>query len=332
MRALVYDGPSNMNIREVPVPELGPNEVLIHVKVAGICGSELSGYLGQNSLRVPPLIMGHEFSGVIEKLGIDVTSFKVGDRVTVNPLVSCGNCPRCWQGHANLCTSRVLIGAGRPGAYAEFVAVPEKNVVSLSDQVTFEQAALTEPLACAVRICRLAQASSLNNIFIAGAGPIGLFVLIVSRLFGQNMPIVMDINEERLEIVSALGGKPVRSEAELTTLTPYGGFDIAVDAVGLEVTRRQCIESVRLGGSVILSGLHTAESMLPINLCIRKELKILGSFAYSPDDFDIALRWITEGKVDLDAWVELRSIEEGQAAFEKLIGSPGKTAKILLNI
>ena len=332
MKALVYEGPREMNIRQVPVPEPAEDEILIRVEKVGICGSELSGYLGQNSLRKPPIVMGHEFSGVVAAAGAHVRRFQTGDRVVVNPLVSCGHCEKCRLGYGNLCDSRVLAGAGRPGAYAEYVAVPEKNVFLLPAHVSFDVGALAEPFACAIRICRLAQIDSLKRVLVLGAGTIGLFVLTAARLFGASDVVVQDMNPDRLEIAESLGGQGVRSPEALAAVRPSGGFDIAVDAVGLEITRRQCVESAKLGGTAVFSGLHSAESALPVNQLIRNEIKIMGSFAYTPYDFHLALEWIAGGKLRIEPWIEYLPLEQGKAGFEKLLGSPGKTAKILLTI
>lgn len=230
MRALVYEGPREMVMRDIPIPEPGENEVLIKIHKAGICGSELSGYLGKNALRKPPLVMGHEFAGTIEKLGAGVNEFNIGDRVTANPLVSCGKCLDCQNGAANLCAQRVLIGAGRPGAFAEYTTVPAVNVYRVSDSVSMDNAALAEPFACAARIARLADLTPIDHLLIIGAGPIGLLTLRAAQLHGVRKIVVMDLNQDRLSIVRAMGGTAASSVEELDQLKPGRGFDKAVDA------------------------------------------------------------------------------------------------------
>ncbi|GIP40816.1 galactitol-1-phosphate 5-dehydrogenase [Paenibacillus sp. J31TS4] len=328
----MYEGPRVLTLREAEVPVPAEDEVLIRVERAGICGSELSGYLGHNSLRKPPLVMGHEFAGTVEAAGARAGRFRSGDRVTANPLVSCGRCRACLAGDGQLCPQRVLVGAGRPGAYAEYVAVPERNVYRLPDGMGMAEGALVEPLACAVHIGRLASLAPWDRLFIAGAGPIGLLVLAAARRFGLTDIVVMDINRSRLDIVRELGGQAAANPEELRRLVPDGGFDAAVDAVGLEATRRACMEAVRPGGRIVLSGLHAADSSLPVNLAIRSELTLLGAFAYRPLDFELALDWLAQGLVDLSPWTETAPLEEGQACFEKLLSDPGRTAKILLSV
>jgi 2-desacetyl-2-hydroxyethyl bacteriochlorophyllide A dehydrogenase len=338
MKALVYEGPRTMNVREVNVPAPGEDEVLIRVVRAGICGSELSGYLGHNSLRKPPLVMGHEFSGVIEQVGSRMDGFRAGDRVTVNPLVSCGHCRACITGNAQLCAERKLLGAHLPGAFAEYVTAAGKNVHRLPDSLGFDDAAMTEPYAVALHICRKLAITPVDRLVIVGAGPIGLLTLLVAREFGAKDIVVTDLNAERLEIVRDLGG------IGQSTPPDAGAFDAAVDAVGLTVTRNQCIAALVPGGRIMFSGLHEADSSLPINTVIRSEISMYGAFAYNHDDFKIALDWLAskrEGtpgsapggkRADLLPWTIHAPLEEGAACFDKLIGNPGKVAKILFDL
>lgn len=331
MKALVYEGPRILNMRDVAIPQPAHDEVLVRVELAGICGSELGGYLGHNSLRKPPLIMGHEFSGTVESTGTKAARFRPGDRVTVNPLVTCGTCAYCAGGEAQLCGERSLLGAHRPGAFAQYVAVPERNLHLLPENVSFEEGAFAEPFACAIHICRLLALGSADRLIIYGAGPIGLFALQAASVFGVRDIVIVDLNEARLEIAGELGGIAVKNPGE-SPLLPPDGFDAAIDAVGAGITRQKCVQAVKRGGRVIFTGLHEAESALPINDMIRAEVMTKGAFAYSPADFASALEWIAQGKVNLLPWTVTRPLEEGADCFEKLIGGPGKIAKYLLKV
>lgn len=331
MKALVYEGPRQLHMRDVPIPEARPGEAVIRVELAGICGSELGGYLGHNSLRKPPLIMGHEFAGIIERTGAEATRFRPGDRVTVNPLATCGKCRYCASGSSQLCAERSLLGAHRPGAFAEYVAVPERNIHRLPDHVSFEEGAFAEPFACAVHICRLLGLNSSDRLIIYGAGPIGLFALQAAQILGLKDIVIVDLNESRLEIARELGGIAV-TDPEGTGLPHDEGYDAAIDAVGAGITRRKCVQATRRGGRVIFTGLHEAESALPINDMIREEIATIGAFAYSAEDFATALEWIDQGKVNLSPWTVTRPLDEGADCFEKLIGGPGKIAKYLLRV
>ena len=332
MDALVYEGARELNMRRVPVPEPLADEVLIRVERVGICGSELSGYLGQNSLRKPPLIMGHEFTGTIAATGSAAGEWKSGERVTVNPLIACGQCRQCRTGHPQLCKERKIIGAARPGAFAEFVAVPASQVLRMPDSLSMESGALIEPLACAVHAARLAQFDPTDRLLIFGAGPIGLLVLQTAQAYGLSDIVIMDLSRERLRIAEALGAKVADSATEVEELAPLDGFDVVVDAVGVAATRGQSVMLTRHGGRVVFSGLHEAESPIPVNVVIRNELKLLGGFCYDQEDFATALNWLSAGKVKLDPWIQHSPLDKGKECFEQLLGNPGEVAKILLTV
>lgn len=332
MEALVYEGPRELNVRSVPVPEPGADEVLIRVSRVGICGSELSGYLGHNSLRVPPLIMGHEFAGTVVQAGHAVGSLHAGDRVTVNPLMACGHCRWCKEAAPQLCADRRIIGAYRPGAFAEYVAVPAANVLVLPDSVTMESGAWTEPLACAVHIGRLAQWQPGDRLLVFGAGPIGVLAMLSAQIGGLTDIVVMDLDRSRLGAVQAFGGIGLASADELRSAAPADGFDVVVDAVGADATRRQAVEFARRGGRIVFSGLHEADSRLPINAAVRNEITMRGAFCYDSSDFRTALDWLSEGRVDLRDHTRLRPLSEGKACFEQLLTGPNHSTKIMLEI
>lgn len=339
MKALVYEGPRQLNIREMPDPTPEPDEVLIKVACSGICGSELGGYLGENSLRKPPLVMGHEFSGEIAGLGSNALQHKpglaVGQRVTVNPLIHCGWCRACLAGRFNLCCRREILGIHRPGSYADLVKAPAALVYPLPDSMSFEHAALAEPVGCAVRAVRLAGCALGTSLLVTGLGPIGLLVAQVAKSFGVAQIFATDTDPDRRAIAEQVGLRvlnPLTDDVVAITQAATDGYgvDAAIDAVGLTVTRRQCVDAVARGGRVIFVGLHTADSEIQGNDIIRKEVRIEGSFAYAPLDFAEAFRWLSAGHIQIDPWIMKAPLSEGQACFERLLSQPGPVAKILL--
>lgn len=339
MKALVYTAPYEMVIRDLPVPEPGPDEVLIKVACSGICGSELSGYTGHNALRKPPLVFGHEFAGTIAAIGEGAAAdgLTLGMRVTANPLISCGRCVYCLAGKQMLCTGRKLISAALPGSNAEYVAVPAAAVLPLPGNVSFKQGAMAEPLACGIRVAELASLKPSDSLFIAGMGPIGLFVLQAAKGYGVTNIYVSDLNPDRLALAGELGAVPLdpRSQdipAAVRSRTGGRGADASVDAVGASVTRAQCLAATASGGRLVLTGLHEPETALDLNDVIRREISIAGSFAYTPLQFRQALAWIADGKAGLpEASVIRVPLEEGDFWFSQLLKNPGKTAKVLLD-
>src|SRR3984957_18364334 len=204
MQALVWLGPREMVERAEPVPQPALGEVLISVAATGICGSELSGFLGHNSLRVPPLIMGHECAGeVVQGAGETFATGEpagIGTRITFNPLIACGTCDRCLAGRPNLCRQRQLIGAHRPGGFAQYIAVPARQCYPLPDQLSLVAGALVEPLACSIRAVIHAGVQPHERLLILGAGPIGLCAVAAARTQGIEQIIVSDLAADRLEI------------------------------------------------------------------------------------------------------------------------------------
>lgn len=340
MQALVWEGPRQMNMREVEKPTPAPDEVLIQVAFSGICGSELGGYLGHNSLRKPPLIMGHEFSGEIVALGEQATALNpklaVGQRVTVNPLIHNPWSQAALKGHQNLDRERKIVGIHRPGSYAQYVTAPATNTYVLPDHLSLEYAALAEPLACAIRAARLSGAHATDTVLITGLGPIGLLTLQVLAASGVRQIIATDTDADRRAIGSHFTDTvldPIAQNVVKTVraATDGEGADAAIDAVGATVTRRECIEAVTWGGKVVFTGLHDEESNIQANYIIRSEVNIQGSFAYTTLDFEDALNWLADDRIDIEPWLLRAPLAEGGSCFERLLDKPGPVAKILLH-
>lgn len=350
MQALVWQGPRRMALERVPLPEPGPGEVRLRVAAVGICGSELSGYLGHNALRVPPLVMGHEFAGVVDEVGPpgggDQDSGAapamsgvgtgvapgapepprapaVGDRVVVNPLVSCGRCAYCASGRANLCRQRRLVGAHRPGAFAGAVVVPAASCLPLPEGVDLVTGSLAEPLACAVRAVRLAGAGPDSRVRVIGAGPIGLLCALVARHAGAAEVTVHDPNRSRAAVAASWG-------LDAPDAPPEPG-EAVIDAVGLEATRRQALATLEPGGTAVFVGLHEASAAFDGNDLVREEKTVRGCFAYAPGDFARALALLGGGLLPARGdWLSVRALAEGKEAFDELVDTRPSVVKVVL--
>ncbi len=337
MRAIVWLGPRVMELQELAEPTPGPDEVLLRVEAVGICGSELSGFLGHNSLRVPPLVMGHEFAGEVVARGARVTHLSLGDQVVANPLQSCGACEFCHAGQENLCPRRQLVGAHRPGAFADLVVVAAASCLPTPAGLSQVAGSLAEPLACGVHAARLAGVAPGKSVAILGAGPIGLMCISACKRLGGAVSLVSDIAPARLAIASDWGALATCNARENDPVAVARqanagrGVDVVIDAVGNAATRRAAIEAVRPGGMVIFLGLHEAETTVQANYIVRSETHIIGSFAYTMEDFKTALAMLAEGEVKASAdWLEERPLEACAASFAELIDAPPAIAKIVL--
>jgi len=324
-----------MRLGEVPDPRPEPGWAVVRVAAVGICGSELGAYLGHNELRVPPLVMGHEWGGVVDAVGSGEDRSWLGRPVTVNPLVSCGRCRACRRGQRQLCVERRIIGIDFPGAFAERVAVPVTALWPVSDPVL---GALVEPLACAVQAVRHAGVGPGDAVLVYGAGIIGLMSAWVAKIAGADRVFMVDTNQERLKKaltwgVDGLLTAGVDDVAEAVRDLGDGGPDIVIDAVGAEVTRREAAGLVRRGGRVVLVGLHDGGAPLPGNRLVRDEVAVTGSFCYTDEAFRVARDLVEAGRIPTGReWLDLRPLAAGDAAFREQALGPAPYAKILLTM
>jgi len=337
MKALVWTAPEQMAIETMADPVPAEDEVVIRVEAVGICGSEIEGYLGHNSLRVPPLVMGHEFCGRIASCGSKAGHLKPGQKVVVNPLESCGHCKHCRKGNPQLCPFRRIVGIHRPGAFGQLVAVPASGVVPVPDGINPFRAALAEPLACSLRAARRAMARHFRpNVLVIGAGGIGLLCARVARLLGARRVIIADTQPDRLQIaldtacdaaVNPAAGDLPQAAARIAG---EDGIDVVIDAAGFQPTRSAALEAVNPGGTVMNIGLGIDETNLKINHLIRSEIEVLGSFCYTRQDFHDAVNLLLDGRVTEEGWTEIRPLAEGHNAFRDLTAGRVKYGKIFL--
>lgn len=336
MRALWYLGPGRLELQPTPVPDPPRHEVLIEVGAAGVCGSDLHGYLGKSLNRKPPLVMGHEFAGTVASVGEGVRDLAPGTAVTVYPLITCGACPACRRGDTSLCPSRQLIGIHRPGGFAEFVSVPRASVVPLPPGMTVLTGSLAEPLANAVHIFNRSVHGLVPRIAIFGAGTQGLMALRLARLLSPAVLISVDVVPTRLDVAQRLGATVALNARtgdvvdRIRELTGGEGVDLAIEAVGATPTRQAAVGSVRSGGTVALLGL--GEEVTPFNAVdiVNREVTIRGSYAYTYDDFVRAVQMLASGLVD-EEWTRAYPLEAGPGVFRQLTSDPGDLIKAILS-
>src|SRR5262245_4192903 len=214
MKALLLSEYKKLDVVDMPTPEIGDEDVLVRVRACGVCGSDIHGYDGSTGRRIPPLVMGHEAAGVIERTGRGVADFKIGDRVTFDSTVSCGKCAFCRQGQINLCDNRMVLGVScgdyrRHGAFAEYVAVPARILYALPDALPFERAALIEAVSIAVHAVSRHVPKADDAVLVVGSGMIGVLVIQVLREKGCRNIIALDVDDEKLALARRVGATEV---------------------------------------------------------------------------------------------------------------------------
>jgi 2-desacetyl-2-hydroxyethyl bacteriochlorophyllide A dehydrogenase len=328
MRALVYTAPGQVEMQEQPRPSALPGDEEIAIQVAGVCGSDISGFLGHSALRKPPLVLGHELVG----------RRRDGRRVVANPLVSCGHCNACISGAQNLCDSWKLLGLGTtPGTFAEYVALPSAQVYEVPDSLTSEQAILAEPLANIVHMLRIVAPPPFFRFAIVGAGTMGALALLASLRIGARDVSAVDVNEERLAIMRQLGASAVvnvsgAEQAEQAKSAAGRGYDVVLDASGSAAARQMAFDLCRPGGQVVLLGMGTQRSEVNFVTSIRKEHRVVMSFAYTPVDFRRSLDLLIAGEINLTPWTVRMPLERGQEAMERMSHNPGVALKMMLQV
>jgi len=320
MKALIWEAARTMSMREEKRPEAPADEILVKVDYVGICGSELSGYLGHNALRVPPLIMGHEFAGEIVAVGPMVATLRpdltVGALVTVNPLWYCGECRQCVAGFTQLCGNRRLLGAHRPGAVAEYISVPAKLALTLPEGMDSRIGALTEPVGCALRIAELAGDVRGSDCLIIGAGPIGLATAQFAKLAGAEV-MVMEVNEKRLDFCQDVLGIDTlidaRGDAMGQVEKALGGElpTLVFDCTGSAKSMHAAFDYVAHGGALALVGHITGDITFSDPHFHSHELTLLASRNATPADFAWVIECLRAGQINLAPWVTHEATPEG---------------------
>jgi threonine dehydrogenase-like Zn-dependent dehydrogenase len=326
MKALTWRGASWMTVDEIPDPQPKAGEALVHSEATGICGSEVEGYLGMMSNRVPPLVMGHEFAGTVIDVGDAVDRSWLGKRVAVNPIVGCGHCTYCASGGRNLCPERYLVGVAVPGGFATSVSVPERCLFEMPAGMDARLGALAEPLANGVHAIRRGAPDGASNAAVIGAGTIGLACMQAALLHGIESITVIERHPVRREHAMRLGAHAVHATADGLRISA----DLVVDAVGSEATRLLALDLLSPGGTAIFIGMHSDDTPLPWRRVIRGNHTIRGVFAYADKDFQQSLDWLVQGKAGIGALKPVLPIEDGPAAFALLAKGPTDDIKVFI--
>ena len=341
MKALVLEKYNELVYKEVPDPVISDNEVLVQVKACGICGSDVHGMDGSSGRRIPPLIMGHEASGVILKSGRDVSEWQQGDRVTFDSTVYPLNDWFTLEGLYNLSDNREVFGVSpgnyrRNGAFAEYVAVPQHILYHIPDNVSFEQAAMVEPAAVALHALNQSNPKPGESCVVVGAGTIGSFILQLLKISGVIPLIAVDISDQNLERAKITGADYVVNPSDdqiqnkIKALTKNRGADLAFEAVGNSDSINTCINSVRKGGRIVLVGNLSATVEFPLQNVVTHELKLFGSCAIR-GEYTAVLDMISKNKINVDDQISaVARLSEGADWFKRLKNNKEGLKKIIL--
>jgi len=340
MKALVLVEYGRFDYIEVPEPEVGADDVLIQVKACGICGSDVHGMDGSTGRRRPPIIMGHEAAGVIAAVGASASDWHVGDRVTFDSTIYCGQCPFCRQGRVNLCDNRRVLGVScadyrQHGAFAEYVAVPRHILYRLPDGLSMERAAMVEALSVAFHAVNRIPMRLNDTAVVVGVGMIGLLVVQSLRAAGCGKIVAVDLEQDKLDLACRLGADiGLRSgdstEAEILALTGGRGADLAFEVVGIAPAMAMAIGSLRKGGLLAMVGNLSPEVKLPLQAAVTRELTFYGSCA-SSGEYPACLDMLARGAVRVDPLISaVAPLSEGAAWFQRLYNKEAGLMKVLL--
>ena len=341
MKALVLKEYRRFALEDFAVPELQPGEVLVRVRACGICGSDVHGMDGSSGRRIPPIIMGHEAAGEIAEVGGGVTGWQTGDRVTFDSTVYCGDCWFCRRGKINLCDNRRVLGVScgdyrRHGAFAEFVAVPQRILYRLPDTLSFEQAAMVEAVSVAVHAVKRTPLAADAVAVVVGTGMIGLLVVQALRAAGCQQIAAIDLDEGKLQLSKKFGATHTLKADDpgllekIRALTGGRGADAAFEVVGLPQTVKTAIESVRKDGSVTLVGNLKPQVDLPLQAVVTRELTLIGTCA-SAGEYPECLELIASGQINVTEFISATPpLAEGALWFERLYAGEKGLMKVLL--
>ncbi len=341
MKAMLLKDYKQLELTDMPTPQVGPGDLRVRVRACGICGSDVHGYDGSTGRRIPPLVMGHEAAGVVAEVGSEVQTFQPGDRITFDSTVYCGHCFYCRRGEVNLCDNRRVLGVScgdyrQHGAFAEFVVVPQHIAYRLPDNLSFEEAALIEAVSVAVHAARRTPVAMGDTGVVVGSGMIGLLVVQALRLAGCTRVFAVDLEDAKLELAKELGAEEgfnpsqVDVVAEIRARTEGRGADVAVEAVGATAPLKSAIEAIRKGGALTLVGNLSPKVELPLQAIVTRELTLYGSCA-SSGEYPVCIDLMSRGLIRVRPLISATApLEEGPQWFQRLYEHEPGLMKVVL--
>ncbi|KAB7706317.1 alcohol dehydrogenase catalytic domain-containing protein [Bacillus aerolatus] len=334
MKAGLYVSEKNVVVGELEKPTLKQGEALIKVSSAGICGTDMMIYFGKHPRAKAPLAMGHEFSGVIEEINGEST-FNAGDRIVVEPTISCGKCDACLSGNSHVCRTLGLIGIDYHGGFAEYAAVPLHRLHKVPDTLSDAHAALAEPVAVGIHTVRRSNVKVGDTVVVLGAGPIGLLIALTAKLAGADKIFISDISPYRLGKAEELGfitldGKKVDVVEEVKAATNGTGADVVFEVAGNSMTANQMIHACRTQGQIVVVSVYKQPPTIDLAAMHFRELSLTTTRCYSHSDFATAINMMASGQIDITSLISHQlSLDEIEKGFQ-LMTKPDESLKILI--
>ena len=335
----VMTAPGEIEFREVPVPEIRENEVLIKIMKIGICGSDIHVYHGEHPFTSYPVTQGHEVSGEIVRIGSGVSGFETGQKVTIQPQVVCGNCYPCRHGKYNLCEELKVMGFQTTGVASHYFAVDAAKVTLLPENMSFDEGAMIEPLAVAVHAVRRAGDVKGARIVVLGAGPIGILVAQAAKGMGAEQVMITDVSDLRLKKAEECGvdfcvntGREDFGEAMVKHFGPDKA-DVIYDCAGNNITMGQAIQHARKGSTIILVAVFAGPGKLDLAVLNDHELDLNTSMMYRNEDYVDAIRLVEEKKVALAPLVSRHfAFRDYLKAYQYIDENRESTMKVIINV
>jgi 2-desacetyl-2-hydroxyethyl bacteriochlorophyllide A dehydrogenase len=334
MKAGLYISEKNIEVGSMEKPTLNQGEALIKVSAAGICGTDMMIYFGKHPRAKAPLAMGHEFSGVIEEINGE-SIFKIGDRIVVEPTISCGKCDACLSGNSHVCKTLGLIGIDFHGGFAEYVAVPLHRLHKIPDTLSDDHAALAEPVAVGIHTVRRSNMKVGDTVVVLGAGPIGLLIALTAKIAGADKIYISDISPYRLGKAEELGfialnGNEVDVVKEVLEETNGVGADIVFEVAGNNLTANQMIHACRTQGQIVVVSVYKQPPTIDLAAMHFRELSLTTTRCYSHSDFATAISMMASGQIDVTPFISHQlSLDEIEKGFQ-LMMNPDESLKILI--
>jgi len=331
--------PGEIEFNDVPIPQIKSDEVLVKIMKIGICGSDIHVFHGKHPYTSYPVVQGHEVSGVIEKLGTNVTNFKEGDQVTIQPQVVCGKCYPCTHGDYHICDELAVMGFQTTGTASEYFVVQADKVLKLPLNISLDEGAMVEPMAVAVHALSRGGDVKDKNVLVLGAGPIGNLVAQTAKGQGAKSVMITDLSDYRLKLAKECGiDYCINTKNEDLTRAIADNFgankaDLILECVGINVTMEQAISNARKGTDIIVVGVFGDKAMVDLGLLQDRELRLIGTLMYQERDYIRAIELIEQGKIKLKPLItNYFDFKDYLKAYEYIEEKKDQVMKVIINI